>query len=298
MRRSSPQITPGVSPAGSKDGPPGLLPNLLILGAAKCGTTSLHHYLAAHPEISMSDLKELDFFITDRNWDRGVDWYRSNFPEPARLRGESSTSYTRDRRADTAARLIQELLGKPKLIYLVRDPIDRIRSDYHQHRAVGVEGRSLPEALAGPDNRYVEASRYGSRIAPYVERFGAERILVESQERLLNDRSGVLARIFEFLEVESDFESAEFERLWERSEGKGWAYGFAWKLRSRGIRLPAFLRWPAQRLQRSRLAGGAAETARPPEIPAALREELAVALRPEIDRLRELTGAEFDEWRL
>jgi hypothetical protein len=276
----------------------GHLPNLLILGAAKCGTTSLHHYLAAHPEISMSELKELDFFLPDRNWGKGVDWYRSNFPVATRLRGESSTGYTRNREADAAARLIHELLGKPKLIYLVRDPIDRIRSDYHQHRAVGVEDRSLGEALAEPDNRYIEASRYGSRIAPYVERFGAEQILIESQERLLNDRRAVLARTFEFLGVKSDFESAEFERIWERSEGKGWAYGFAWKLRSRGIRLPTFLRWPAQRLQRSRLAGGAAETARPPEIPAGLREELAAMLRPEIDRLRELTGAEFDEWHL
>ena len=115
---------------------------------------------------------------------------------------------------------------------------------------------------------------------------------------LLAERSAVLTRIFEFVGVRSDFQSAEFERMWERSEGKGWAYGLGWRLRSRGVRLPTFLRWPAQRLQRSRLAGGAAETARPPKISEGLRRDLAAALRPEIDRLRELTGAEFDEWRL
>jgi hypothetical protein len=278
---------------------PGLLPNLLVIGAPKCGTTSLHHYLDAHPEVSMSDVKELDFFVPDRNWGMGVDWYRSNFTTEAPVRGESSTSYTRDREAEVSAGLIEEVLGTPKLIYLVRDPIERMRSDYHQYRAVGIEQRPIEDALGDPDNRYLEASRYGSRIAPYVERIGKENILVESQERLLTERGAVLTRIFEFVGVRSDFQSTEFERMWERSEGKGWAYGLGWRLRSRGIRLPAFLRWPAQRLQRTRLAGGAAETARPPEISARLREDLAVALRPEIDQLHELTGAEFgNQWRL
>jgi hypothetical protein len=52
----------------------GALPNLLIVGAPKCGTTSLHHYLDLHPEISMSDVKELDFFVPDLNWPKGRDW--------------------------------------------------------------------------------------------------------------------------------------------------------------------------------------------------------------------------------
>lgn len=276
----------------------GLLPNLLIIGAPKCGTTSLHHYLNAHPDITMSDVKELDFFVSDRNWGNGLDWYRSNFTENTPLRGESSTSYTRDRNADQAAQLIREVLGTPKLIYLVRDPVDRIRSDYHQHRAVGVERRSLEEALAEPGNRYLEASRYGSRIAPYVEQIGREQIFVESQERLLLDRGGALGRIFRFLGVDDDVERPEFERMWERSEGKGWAYGLGWKLRERGVRLPATLRWPAQRLQRSRLFGGAATSARPPEISEQARRALATSLEPEIDRLRLLTGAEFGEWSL
>jgi hypothetical protein len=276
----------------------GLLPNLLIVGAPKCGTTSLHHYLAAHPEISMSDVKELDFFTPDRNWDRGVDWYRSNFPAATPVRGESSTSYTRDRNAAESARLIHEVLGAPKIVYLVRDPIDRIRSDYHQYRAVGIEQRPIEQALADPTNRYLEASRYGSRIAPYVEQIGKDSILVESQERLLSERSEVLARIFRFLGVRSEVQSPEFERMWEQSEGKGWVYGLGWKLRARGVRLPAVLRWPAQRLQRSCFAGGAAPTARPPEISERLRQELASQLRPEVAHLHELTGARFDEWRL
>jgi Sulfotransferase domain len=227
-----------------------------------------------------------------------VEWYRSNFPEDTPIRGESSTSYTRDSGAAETARLVHEVLGTPKIIYLVRDPIERIRSDYHQYRAVGIEQRPIEEAVAEPTNRYLEASRYGSRIAPYVEQLGRDSVLVESQERLLNQRREVLERVFRFLGVRSDVQSPEFERMWERSEGKGWAYGLGWKLRERGVRLPAVLRWPAQRLQRSRFAGGAAPTARPPEVSETLRRQLASELRPEVARLRELTGAEFDEWRL
>ena len=131
-----------------------------------------------------------------------------------------------------------------------------------------------------------------------MEHLGRDSVLVESQERLLNQRREVLGRVFRFLGVSSDVQSQEFERMWERSEGKGWAYGLGWKLRERGVRLPAVLRWPAQRLQRSRFAGGAAATARPPEISDSLRQELASQLRPEVARLRELTGARFDEWEL
>ncbi len=274
----------------------GFLPNLLIVGAAKCGTTSLHHYLNAHPEISMSDVKELDFFTPDRNWGKGIDWYRSNFTVNSKVRGESSTSYTRDLGADRTAELIREVLGKPRLIYLVRDPVDRIRSDYHQHRAAGVESRGFEEALADPDNRYVEASRYGSRIAPFVGHVGQEQILVESQERLLHDRAGALGRIFRFLGVDDEVADAEFERIWERSEGKGWAYKLGWRLRQRGVRLPPGMRWPAQRLQRSRLFGGAADSARPPQLSPEARQRLAASLEPEVRHLRDLTGAEFEEW--
>ncbi len=292
MSRSETTTKSPLDPAAA-----GHLPNLLIVGSPKCGTTSLHHYLAAHPEISMSEVKELDFFADEAVWGRGLEWYRSNFQDDLPVRGESSTAYTRGAAAaDLASLRASEVLGAPKIIYMVREPIERIRSDYHQHRAAGVEHRDIEEALAEPDNRYVEASRYGSRIAPYVELMGRSNVLVETQENLLKDRSGTLRRIFRFLEVRDDVEKPEFARMWERSEGKGWAYTLGWKLGERGIRLPAALRWPAQRLQRSRLFGGTAESARPPGISAATHERLRKELAPELQRLAELTGARIEGW--
>src|SRR3954453_13232385 len=72
----------------------GALPNLVVVGAQKCGTSGLHYYLGLHPEISMSRPKELNFFIEERNFSRGVDWYRRHFGPAARVGGESSPKYT------------------------------------------------------------------------------------------------------------------------------------------------------------------------------------------------------------
>jgi hypothetical protein len=287
-----------MSDAGSTGANVGALPNLLIVGAAKCGTTSLHNYVNAHPEISMSETKELDFFVLDGTWSNGIDWYKKNFDPTSKIRGESSTSYTRGRHAEGVAARVESVLSEVKLIYKVRDPIVRIRSDYHHHRATGVERRDLAAALADSENPYVQASMYGSQLTPYVDHFGAHRILVETQERLLSERQACLSRIFRFLEVDDQLDLVELDRTWERSEGKGWAYSLSWKLRQRGIQLPRALRWPAQRLSRSRLLGGASSSARPPEIDEALRMTLVARLEPEMAILRELTGMSFDEWSL
>ena len=265
----------------------------LSAGLQACTTT-----LTLHPEISMSDTKELEFFVTDRAWGKGIKWYEENFDASFPIRGESSTIYTRGQHAEGVATRIKSVLPAVKLIYLVRDPIDRIRSDYHHHVSRDGEHRSLATVLSDTKSPYVQASSYGSQLAPYVARFGADRILVETQEHFLRERRACLGRIFRFLEVDDKVDLAEFDRTWERSAGKGWAYSLAWKLRERGVRLPRTLRWPAQKLARSRLLGGGSGSARPPELEEALRAILVARLEPEMVTLRELTGMSFDEWSL
>src|ERR1700694_4198191 len=74
-----------------------MLPNLIVIGGAKCGTSSLHYYLRLHPEIFMSRQKELNFFIEEMNWSEGLHWYEAQFQNGAQyaIRGESSPQYTR-----------------------------------------------------------------------------------------------------------------------------------------------------------------------------------------------------------
>ena len=88
------------------------LPNLIIVGGLKCGTTSIHHYLGLHPEIQMSKPKELNFFVEELNWDLGLDWYASRFDGRFEVRGESSPHYTNLPRFSGVPERIQRALSR------------------------------------------------------------------------------------------------------------------------------------------------------------------------------------------
>jgi hypothetical protein len=281
----------------SETGSFGALPNLIIIGAQKCGTTSLHNYLDAHPEISMSRRKETDFFLEDENWDRGLEWYASHFDPAAPVRGETSTGYTNLPASAGTADRIRSVVPGTKLIYIVREPLDRMLSHYLHRRATGVERRSLAEALSDPRESYVTRSCYATQLKPFLELFPREQILVDTRERLLRERQATLRRIFEFVGVDASFVSPEFERMWERSEGKAGLYSLGWRIAQRtrrwGIFLPEFLRWPAQRAQRLRV--GPRKSGRP-VYDAQLRERMRQRLRGEVDELRTLTALELEGW--
>ena len=100
-------------------------PNLIIIGAAKAGTTSLHYYLGLHPEISMSQRKELRFFSHEKYWSRGIEWYESHFSGIAKIYGETSPSYAMYPRYPDPPERMHALVPHAKLIYVVSDPIER-----------------------------------------------------------------------------------------------------------------------------------------------------------------------------
>src|SRR6188472_592298 len=93
----------------------GALPNLIVIGGLKCGTTSLHHYLNLHPQIAMSRPKELNFFVAELNWPLGVDWYATHFEAGKPLRGESSPHYTNRPRFGEVADRMHSVLGEPRI---------------------------------------------------------------------------------------------------------------------------------------------------------------------------------------
>jgi hypothetical protein len=145
----------------------GALPNLIIIGGLKCGTTSLHHYLNLHPRVTMSRPKELNFFVGELNWDLGPEWYASHFERAALVRGESSPHYTNlPRFTGVAERMHDVLGGQARIVYMVRDPIERILSHYLHNVGGGYEHRPIDEALADPDSAYVARSRYAMQIRP------------------------------------------------------------------------------------------------------------------------------------
>lgn len=293
MIEARPQTVPETPESGEP-----VLPNLIVIGAQKCGTSSLHNYLAVHPQISMSRVKEINFFNDEAHWSYGPEWYARHF-EPGEVRGESSPAYTFLPESEGTAERMHEVVPGARLIYLVRDPVERIRSNYVHMRALGEEARPFEEAAVDPDGIYVNHTRYATQLRPFIELFGRDRLLIASQESLLVRRAETMRRVFAFLGVDASFESPEFERLWGTSEGKGRAYSALVKgaaaLQARGLfpTLPRGVRWRLQKLVRSRSEPSESTAATvTPEISARIAELLG----EEIAELRAIAGEGFDEW--
>lgn len=163
------------------------LPDFVIIGAMKCGTTSLFRWLGAQPEVWLPEIKEPHFFSRDDRWRRGIDWYASLFAQagPDFVTGEASASYSDPHRSPVAADRMARLLPDARLIYLVRDPVERLRSHYRHEVQRSRERRPLVEALRDPDNPYLRSSLYHRALAPYLDRFPWERVLVARLEDLI-----------------------------------------------------------------------------------------------------------------
>ena len=212
------------------------LPNLIIIGGLKCGTTSIHHYLGLHPEIQMSKPKELNFFVEELNLDLGIDWYASRFDGRFKVRGESSPHYTNLPRFDGTAERIHAQLGPDvRLIYMVRDPIKRILSHWVHATGAGYETGDLVAVLSEPDTSYMNRSKYWMQLQPYLERFDRERIAVITQEELQTEREETMRRAFRFAGVDEGFTSEQFDREWEKSSAK---QGDKYQFMERLIKLP------------------------------------------------------------
>ncbi len=200
----------------------GALPNLVIIGAMKCGTTSLHHYLDQHPDVAMSRPKELNFFFgpadapgtataeqrpdwAQGNWHRGPFWYAAHFDPAATVRGEASPGYTSPSHPQVAGRMAA-VIPAAHLVYVVRDPVSRAVSQYWHHRREGSEQRDPADALLDPGSQYVARGRYAERLAPFLaDGIFTGRVTIVAQEELRRDRRTTLRGLFGILGVDDDF---------------------------------------------------------------------------------------------
>lgn len=176
-------------------------PNLFVIGAAKSGTTSLHHHLARHPDILMSEPKEpgyfaegLDYYPTEEEWYLGLFENGENL----RYRGESSTHYTKLPVYQGVAERIAAFCDEPRFIYLMRDPIDRAISHYWHNTRQSAEFR--PPLKAVENNlEYKAYGEYWRQLEPYFDRFSEDQIFVTTFEQLIESPGEVTSEIFSWL---------------------------------------------------------------------------------------------------
>jgi hypothetical protein len=280
-----------------------MLPNLIIIGAQKCGTSALHHYLQCHPDISMSTEKELNFFIEHRNWSNGVAWYESWFTGDARVHGEASPNYTNYPAVKGVPQRMHAIVPDAKLIYMVRHPLERIVSHYMHNRWSGLETRSITEALRGrhgglaEDSRYIRRSKYFMQVAQFLEFFPQANIFITTQEELFKRRSETLRAVFRFLGIDDAFHSERFSTLVHESGEKKARNRLGRALAGgseRGIlrRLPSVLRPPLEGAVRL-LTTSRVER---PVLDDRLRRQIIDVLTEDIEQFRRFAGRSFPEW--
>jgi hypothetical protein len=187
------------------------LPNFVIIGALRSGTTSLARKLGAHPQAFMAVQKEVRFF-TD-HYERGLDWYGRQFAGAAgeRAVGEASPIYMYSEKA--MARMVAAI-PEARLVAILRNPIDRAYSHYWMMRARGQEPLEFSDAIAEELNRiksgngalaYLAYSRYLRHLRLVCEHFPREALHVIVLERFLQDPVDSYQSLCRFLEIDDSF---------------------------------------------------------------------------------------------
>lgn len=187
------------------------LPNFIIIGAGKCGTTSLHNYLNQHPDIYLCPQKETYFFVPDHIRSKFQPWgaitnledYTNLFRDASQdnIIGEISTTYYRH--AETAKKIYQ-IIPQVKIIAILRDPANRAFSDYQMHFRKGNEKEDFASIIS-PENRYIKPGFYYSELIPYFEVFPKEQIKILLFTDLVKNPTSFIKDLFEFIEVDSQF---------------------------------------------------------------------------------------------
>ena len=294
------------------------LPNFIVIGAGRSGTTSLHHYLGQHPDVYLCPEKSPNFFVSHEtlpDWEgpqvrrMAQQWVRDRRTYEALfdgVRGEKAVGDVSPvyLQALSAAPAIQELCPDARLVAVLRDPVDRAYAHFLGRRRDGLESRAdfrevvaeersrpLPEAVAF--GSYLGCGRYHHFLNPYYELFPRERIRVYLFDDLLADAAGLLSDLFAFLDVDPEFAPSTEQRHAQTGVIENPLLRAVWTgsvgLRT-GLRpyLPATVRNVGRRVFARRLAKERLE----PD----LRAELVEVFRDDIGRLQGLIGRDLGHW--
>lgn len=197
--------------------------DFVVIGAMKTGTTSLHSYLTQHPELCVPyTKKEINFFNNDVHWAAGLDWYEQNFERGDLKRGEVNPNYSMFPRCQTVPQRIHKFSPNAKLIYVVRDPIERMCSHIHHNWIKGFEDRSLDEIMGDKKDSlwYLAYSRYYYQLEKFIQYFDKDQMLITTLENISAAPESAMREIFTFLEVDSSFWSDGYKKRGHASAEK------------------------------------------------------------------------------
>ena len=216
-------------------------PDFIIIGAQKCGTSSLFYYLSSHPFVKPSQKKEIRFF--DRYGHLGLNWYKGNFPSyfekklfkikngQSFVTGEATSSYIFH---PSVPKIISKQLPKVKIIAMLRNPVDRAYSHYNMIRRIGKENLDFEEAIereksriSGEENKitknlnyfsiplnyyaYLSHGLYVNYLKNWLKYFPKEQIQLSTMEELESNPMDVYKQFTRFLQI-PDWSPSEFPK--------------------------------------------------------------------------------------
>jgi hypothetical protein len=279
----------------------GRRPTFVGIGAQKCASTWLYRLLAAHPQVTVPAVKEVDFF--SYRYDRGHQWYEEQFGGSGAgevARGEISPSYFHE--VAVPAR-VARYVPEARILLSLREPVERALSNHrHEVRAGHLAGDVSFEAGLANNPMYVEQGLYATHLRHWLRHFPRERVLVLLAEDIARDPLGASQQVFRFLGVDDEFQPDEAHGRYNASfvprsrllgNAKDAVYG--------ATRLPG-LRWAwdaaANLGLRSVYRGinhAPATAAIPPPRPETL-EALRARFEPEVRGLEDLLGRSLQGW--
>jgi hypothetical protein len=245
----------------------------------------------------MSKPKELNYFIEERNWPRGEEWYRRHFDPNAKVRGEASPNYTAFPQHVGVPERMAQVVPDAKLIYVLRDPLERIAAHWVHNYAKRREKGTLAETLSHPNTSYLQRSQYAMQLQRFLNHFPRESIMILDQEDFRKDRAETLRRVFEFAGADPTFTHPGFERERHATSRKTRATKLAVRMEQAsksklGRVIPPKV-WFAldERLPLKKPIDR-------PNVREALSDEALRALREDAERMRDLAGRPFRDWSI
>ena len=280
------------------------LPNLIVIGGMKCGSTSLHKYLSIHPDIFMSTKKELDFFCNDEKYAEGMDWYKANFPEKTPIRGESSQNYSKWHWWDQVPSRVHKAMGDDmKFVYILRDPLKRVYSHYNEMQAQDCAPASLEDYISKDleENEIIRTSSYHYQLLHFLKIYPLGKFKIVTLEDLNSDRLEVMNQIFAFLGVDQMENESIFDFTMNTSKEKKSRTSIGRLIVENPLIVGAKKMMPTsfkESMKKSEKIKSILfkDIKREIKLSNGLEEKLKDIFRKDTDQLRQLTGLPFDKW--
>lgn len=283
------------------------MPSFVCIGAPKCATTWLFRCLLEHPEVFVSDFKEINFFTVCRWGDdyesKGLDYYLDLFDEATaeQVVGDFSPNLLQD---PFAPERLRALVPEARLIVMLRNPVERSQSHYHYVRnRSSYRGYSLQEVLEDPSRDhagFLSQGLYGEQLELWLEHFPRDQLLVIATEDVRDGPEQVFRRTCEFIGVSPNFAPSVMRCVVNPAKSARVRSLYEWNVRvSRFLAAHRLdrIRRTLKRVGVARLAQRLNETPKEnPPLAAQEFHDLAAFYREDNARLSRLLGRDYSDW--